>query len=170
MNKLTISALLLVVIFSAVTGCGQSKLAPAAGSFETGNVQVSINWPRLEKARASSIPTTAASIIIVASADDMTPVSAEVTYPQTTGTIEVKVGVNRLISATAKTSSGVIVATGEVAGVTVSLGTNSPVSIALTPVAGRNYFPNTDGNSWRYANSDGTKFIMTFEGTTALND
>lgn len=150
-------------------GCGQSKPGSAAGVTETGSVQVSIAWPLAGKARASAIPTSASTIIITASAADMTPVSAEVTYPQTTGTLEVKVGMNRTISAVAKTGSGIIVATGEVAGVSVSLGVSSPVSLALTALAGRNYFPSNPGNTLAYKYSNGDSQIITFEGETVVS-
>jgi len=168
-NKLPFTILSLAVMVVIMNGCGQSKPGPAAGLAETGSVLVSINWPAGKGAKASSIPTSASSIIITASADDMTPVSAEVTYPQTIGTLEVKVGANRTISATAKTNSGAIVASGEVAGVTVSLGTNTPVNIVLAPAAGRNFFPNTDGYSWRWEFPEwGFSYIITVEGTTQI--
>ncbi|MFA4844218.1 MAG: hypothetical protein WC632_04615 [Candidatus Margulisiibacteriota bacterium] len=169
--KLSLVILSLMVMAAILmNGCGQSKPGPVVGVAEMGSVRVLINWPAGKGVKASSIPTSASTIIIAASADDMTPVSAEVTYPQTVGTLEVKVGANRTISATAKTSSGAIVASGEVAGVTVSLGTNTPVNIVLAPAAGRNYFPNTDGYSWQYnLNQSGAKMISTFNGTTVIN-
>jgi hypothetical protein len=165
MNKITACFTIFILLgLTLMFGCGQSKPVADTSVGATGSVQVSINWPLAGKARAASIPTTAASIIITASGDDMTPVSAEVTYPQTVGTLEVKVGSNRVISATAKTSSGVVVATGEVSGVTVSLGTNSPVSISLSPLAGRNYFPSQPGNTLAYKYSNGDSLVTTFEG------
>lgn len=159
--------ILLLLVFSS--GCGQSKLSPATGAAETGRVQVSINWPRLNKVQAQTIPASASTIIITASANDMTPVSTTITYPQTTGTLEVKAGANRKISAVAKTSSGVFVATGEVSGVTVSSGGNSPVSLALTALAGRNYFPSSPGNTLAYKYSNGDSMVITFEGETVVS-
>lgn len=47
--------------------------------------------------------------------------------------------------------------------------TTTTTSASTTTTAGEGFFPHADGNSWRYAYSDGSSMIMTFEGMTLIN-
>jgi fibronectin type 3 domain-containing protein len=127
-------SLLSLLFFALVAGCGQSNLSPKENISGFGLVPISIDWPSQKGAKAMRIPESSVTIEVTVSASDMDTVTARIAYPQTTGTLEVKVGTNRRIAAVARNSAGTIVASGESTGVEIVAGTNPAVSLVLADI------------------------------------
>ena len=132
MKRIFFALLLLALIL--LLGCGQSDLAVLENDLNIGTVRITIDWPSHKGMQVMRIPESTVTISISVTADDMDPETMEIIYPQTVGTLEVKVGLHRVISAVAKNTSGQIVASGEVSGVQVVAGTNTNVSLVLEDI------------------------------------
>jgi len=134
MKKIIIGSLiLLLAVFSF--GCGQSAKLPDQSDGLTGNLSVSINWPNKDKClKALNVPASSVSITVTAYGDDFSPLATTITYPQSSATLEVKVGANRTVSAEAKNASKQVVARGQVSSVTITSGANNPISLVLTDI------------------------------------
>jgi len=153
-------------------GCGENAKVMEVNPSETGSLMVSVNWPNSNSAQAMAIPISASVITLTVEATDLEPITADIVYPRTTVTIEVRVGTGRRVYAVAKNSFGGVVATGEASGIDVVAGTNAPVSLVLIAPP-LNYYPHEDGYSWRYESSEGSGYsgyIVTFEGTATMAD